>query len=144
MLPPDWGRWHPSQPVAVYADTFVYFWVFWGVLVVLFLILHIIRLISDCLDRCEPLPEPAESIYKPDHSADFKTCSICLEDFVENDKLHWLPCSHVFHADCVDEWIRMHHLQCPVCLTGCVVGGESLTRCMRKSSPSRMAYPAEG
>ena len=99
ILPPYWGH-GPHHMGPLHTDTFVYFWVFWGVLVILFVVLHIIRMISECLERLEPLPEPAESVFKAEHCADdeFRTCSICLEDFVDDDKLHWLPCSHVVCA----------------------------------------------
>jgi hypothetical protein len=45
-------------------------------------------------ERLRPLPEPAESLFKSEHAADFKTCPICLEDFVEGERIHWLPCTH--------------------------------------------------
>eukprot|EP00915_Cephaloidophora_sp_WS-2016_P002976 GHVH01004043.1.p1 GENE.GHVH01004043.1~~GHVH01004043.1.p1 ORF type:complete len:330 (+),score=27.68 GHVH01004043.1:411-1400(+) len=40
-------------------------------------------------------------------------CSICLEDGIEgtDDKLKSLPCMHVFHVRCINEWLTM----CPDC-----------------------------
>uniref|UniRef100_A0A7N2LGX0 RING-type domain-containing protein n=1 Tax=Quercus lobata TaxID=97700 RepID=A0A7N2LGX0_QUELO len=42
-------------------------------------------------------------------------CSICLVDYKETDMLRLLPhCSHLFHQNCIDPWIRLHPT-CPVC-----------------------------
>lgn len=44
-------------------------------------------------------------------------CSICLCDYEEGDILRELPCKegrHVFHAECVDEWL-VQKLSCPIC-----------------------------
>lgn len=44
-------------------------------------------------------------------------CSICLCDYQTDDLLRELPCAvgrHVFHAECVDEWLTQK-LSCPIC-----------------------------
>uniref|UniRef100_A0A803KPC3 RING-type E3 ubiquitin transferase n=1 Tax=Chenopodium quinoa TaxID=63459 RepID=A0A803KPC3_CHEQI len=42
-------------------------------------------------------------------------CAVCLGVFEEEEMLRLLPkCEHVFHADCVDTWLRMH-ATCPSC-----------------------------
>lgn len=30
-------------------------------------------------------------------------CMICLEDFASDSKVRKLRCTHIFHADCIDE-----------------------------------------
>lgn len=30
-------------------------------------------------------------------------CTICLRDFVIDDKVRLIPCSHLFHKMCIDE-----------------------------------------
>lgn len=42
------------------------------------------------------------------------TCSICFEPFNDEDKCRELKCSHLFHLDCVDTWLK-EHITCPVC-----------------------------
>lgn len=43
------------------------------------------------------------------------SCSVCLADYKGTDMLRMLPdCAHVFHAKCVDPWLRMH-ASCPIC-----------------------------
>ncbi|KER27317.1 hypothetical protein T265_05639 [Opisthorchis viverrini] len=32
-------------------------------------------------------------------------CSICLEEFEENDQIVTLPCFHVYHKECVRKWL---------------------------------------
>ncbi|XAR66689.1 hypothetical protein NMG60_11013000 [Bertholletia excelsa] len=42
-------------------------------------------------------------------------CAVCLERFEEGEWCRKLPaCGHVFHADCVDRWLR-RVTNCPVC-----------------------------
>ncbi|KAL9385313.1 hypothetical protein Peur_022323 [Populus x canadensis] len=43
------------------------------------------------------------------------TCVICLSEYNSKETLRMIPeCKHCFHADCVDEWLRMNGT-CPVC-----------------------------
>ncbi|XP_057973296.1 receptor homology region, transmembrane domain- and RING domain-containing protein 2-like [Malania oleifera] len=44
-----------------------------------------------------------------------RTCAICLEDYSMGEKLRILPCSHKFHAFCVDSWLTTWRTFCPVC-----------------------------
>lgn len=42
-------------------------------------------------------------------------CSVCLNDFREDEHLRLLPnCSHAFHLPCIDAWLRSH-VNCPLC-----------------------------
>ncbi|WCJ31942.1 Protein kinase superfamily protein [Euphorbia peplus] len=42
-------------------------------------------------------------------------CSVCLNEFQEDDSLKLLPkCSHAFHIPCIDTWLRSHK-NCPLC-----------------------------
>lgn len=42
-------------------------------------------------------------------------CSVCLSEFEEDEILRVLPkCSHAFHIDCIDTWLRSHK-NCPLC-----------------------------
>lgn len=42
------------------------------------------------------------------------TCSICFDQFNEEDKCRELKCSHMFHQKCIDHWLN-DHITCPVC-----------------------------
>jgi hypothetical protein len=49
-------------------------------------------------------------------------CSICLVDYKETDMIRLLPdCSHLFHLNCVDPWMRLHPT-CPICRNKPVAG----------------------
>lgn len=41
-------------------------------------------------------------------------CVICADDFVVNQKLIHLNCSHFFHEECLTTWLRKRN-QCPIC-----------------------------
>jgi len=43
-----------------------------------------------------------------------KKCIICLNDFEHGDELKFLPCTHRFHALCIDPWLN-DHPTCPNC-----------------------------
>ncbi|KAI7725277.1 hypothetical protein M8C21_026075 [Ambrosia artemisiifolia] len=46
---------------------------------------------------------------------DDKACVICLSDYKAKESLRTIPeCNHYFHADCIDEWLRLN-ATCPVC-----------------------------
>ncbi|ORE00117.1 RHA1A [Hepatospora eriocheir] len=45
-------------------------------------------------------------------------CLICYASFEDSDdKIRKLPCSHYFHAECVDRWIISRNRVCPLCRT---------------------------
>ena len=43
-------------------------------------------------------------------------CSICLDEFKNEDILKKLNCSHIFHKDCLVPWIN-NNKSCPLCRT---------------------------
>lgn len=48
-------------------------------------------------------------------SRDITECVVCLGVFMQGETLRLIPmCGHVFHADCVDVWLRSH-ATCPYC-----------------------------
>ncbi|XP_039055977.1 putative RING-H2 finger protein ATL21A [Hibiscus syriacus] len=43
------------------------------------------------------------------------TCPICLDEYQAKEKLRTIPdCKHYFHADCIDEWLKLN-AACPLC-----------------------------
>ncbi|CAH9099688.1 unnamed protein product [Cuscuta europaea] len=47
-------------------------------------------------------------------SGEDAVCCICLAKYVNNEELRELPCSHFFHKDCVDKWLKINNT-CPLC-----------------------------
>ena len=41
-------------------------------------------------------------------------CSICLGEYEEGEELVKLPCSHIYHDECIRSWTQ-HHIRCPLC-----------------------------
>ena len=47
-------------------------------------------------------------------------CAVCLCEFEDTETLRLIPkCDHVFHPECIDEWLGSH-TTCPVCRTNLV------------------------
>ncbi|KAL1209009.1 E3 ubiquitin-protein ligase MBR2 [Cardamine amara subsp. amara] len=43
-------------------------------------------------------------------------CSICQEEYVDGDEVGTMPCQHMYHVSCVQQWLRMKNW-CPICKT---------------------------
>ncbi|PRQ21342.1 putative transcription factor C2H2 family [Rosa chinensis] len=79
----------------------------------------IINSITVCkYKKCEGLIEGTE-------------CSVCLNEFHEDEMLRLLPkCSHAFHMNCIDTWLRSH-TNCPLCrayITSETLGNSNIVR----------------
>ena len=49
-----------------------------------------------------------------------KVCAVCLCDYDTDCEIRTLVCSHVFHTNCIESWIKSkinHVPKCPVCNT---------------------------
>jgi hypothetical protein len=44
-------------------------------------------------------------------------CIVCLSEFEDGDQIRRLPCNHVFHTRCIDEWLG-RDAHCPLCRHG--------------------------
>ncbi|KAJ4800637.1 E3 ubiquitin-protein ligase [Rhynchospora pubera] len=42
-------------------------------------------------------------------------CCVCLSRLQEGDIIKKLPCRHIFHQDCVDQWLDVCQKTCPLC-----------------------------
>ena len=47
-------------------------------------------------------------------SAEDVICCICLGKYKDDVQLRELPCSHHFHVECVDKWLKIN-ASCPLC-----------------------------
>lgn len=44
-----------------------------------------------------------------------KECNVCIESYKEGDKLTRLPCQHIFHEECIKNWLCNENVKCPIC-----------------------------
>ena len=42
-------------------------------------------------------------------------CSICLDDFKNEEIINKLKCNHIFHRDCLGSWLNDNNDSCPLC-----------------------------
>lgn len=45
----------------------------------------------------------------------YKTCSICIDDYDDDSEIRQLNCNHVFHITCIDPWLLKESYKCPLC-----------------------------
>ncbi|KAJ0974459.1 hypothetical protein J5N97_016424 [Dioscorea zingiberensis] len=51
-----------------------------------------------------------------DCEEDEAVCGVCLSRLEQKDEVRELGnCSHVFHMECIDKWVNIGHLTCPMC-----------------------------
>ena len=48
-----------------------------------------------------------------------RICVICLEPFMDGDRLRVLPCNHSFHVGCIDRWLSGSHSHNECYTSGC-------------------------
>ncbi|KAL7574872.1 hypothetical protein ACA910_010706 [Epithemia clementina (nom. ined.)] len=61
--------------------------------------------------------EADDDANEEDEETDHDMCSICLCKYEQNDDVTWSTnklCRHVFHRDCIAEWLQKKE-ECPVC-----------------------------
>uniref|UniRef100_A0A7C9CPN3 RING-type domain-containing protein n=2 Tax=Opuntia streptacantha TaxID=393608 RepID=A0A7C9CPN3_OPUST len=66
-----------------------------------------------CLCTCKSGPVGDETKDRTISQED-AVCCICLAQYVDDDELRELPCSHLFHSECVDKWLKIN-ASCPLC-----------------------------
>ncbi|KAG2682651.1 hypothetical protein I3760_11G200600 [Carya illinoinensis] len=49
-----------------------------------------------------------------DHANEDPECCICLAKYKDKEELRQLPCAHMFHLKCVDQWLQIISC-CPLC-----------------------------
>ena len=60
-----------------------------------------------------------EGVYNSDFVIE---CIICLENIEKHDNIRTLSCFHMYHTDCIDEWL-VRNPTCPICfqrITECI------------------------
>ncbi|CAF0825560.1 unnamed protein product [Adineta steineri] len=79
--------------------------------------------LSDLLDYSDETPSVGLSnndiehmptmTYRKSKTKDDK-CAICLSEYKNDETVKRLRCEHLFHAECIDPWLKTSS-QCPIC-----------------------------
>ena len=51
--------------------------------------------------------------------SDSISCNICLEELKKDESLVRLNCTHIYHQDCIKEWLTKQSTKCPNCRFCC-------------------------
>jgi len=52
--------------------------------------------------------------FNPKEHTETTDCPVCQEDFNKDEQLNRLECNHLFHKQCLKEWLERHNT-CPMC-----------------------------
>lgn len=70
------------------------------------------------------VPAQHKALPKRDVPFSQPTCPICLDDFTHDETVvRELPCQHIFHPECVDEFLRTSTSLCPICKKSALPAG---------------------
>jgi hypothetical protein len=69
---------------------------------------------SEELKRQEEVKIDIQSKLFVDTEKTFTSCSICSDDYKDEDLVTSLNCNHIFHTNCIEEWGHYNPV-CPVC-----------------------------
>ena len=65
-------------------------------------------------NKKEALIDKIETIEYNIDKATFFQCGICMDSFNEFEKVKRLQCKHIFHIDCMSQWLQTKK-NCPFC-----------------------------
>eukprot|EP00752_Nemacystus_decipiens_P008316 g7433.t2 len=69
------------------------------------------------------------------------SCIICFGDFTSGEELCRLPCFHLYHAKCIDEWFDgANHHCCPLCKTDVIAEVASIPRASGSSNGTTVDF----
>ena len=66
-------------------------------------------------DVLEKIPTSEYSVLESKIKSMNVRCTVCQDDFNDKDTVRVLPCEHIYHLDCIDDWLKEHSYKCPCC-----------------------------
>ena len=97
------------------------------------------RSVSEPIQPASPLTPRSPitpQLTSPPHQKGYSqpVCPICLDDFIHSSTtVRSLPCSHIYHPECIDTFLRENSSLCPVCKAKVLPNGycpETITNAM--------------
>jgi len=67
----------------------------------------------------ESISKLKETVFSEIKEHDGSKCAICRVPYEQDDKIVQLNCEHLFHKDCIVEWLKEYSHICPVCRKDC-------------------------
>ncbi|KAL0588014.1 RING finger protein 11 [Plecturocebus cupreus] len=71
--------------------------------------------IAQRIGLIQHLPKGVDDPGRDGSEEKIRECVICMMDFVYGDPIRFLPCMHIYHLDCIDDWL-MRSFTCPSCM----------------------------
>lgn len=110
-------HWTQECKTCKITDPWLYYtsvtWIYYGMIIIVSPLIAIVLLILLITYIRPKLPvityKKSGDIPKNDAN-----CTICLNDYDENDQIKLLPCKHHFHKECIDDWFNVDDI-CPLC-----------------------------
>ena len=66
-------------------------------------------------EELEKIPSKSFKDLEPNLAERCDKCPVCRDEFRDNDIIRVLNCEHIFHTDCIDNWLTQHSHKCPCC-----------------------------
>ena len=95
-------------------------------------------------DKYNQIKNDIPALFKLDNNkldkikhSDNEQCIICLEDFKINEKCLYLNCLHIFHAQCIIEWLLKHD-NCPICNENYKIDDYKLDTFLKSNSNNKL------
>ncbi|XP_074591066.1 uncharacterized protein LOC141846945 [Curcuma longa] len=72
--------------------------------------------IKDCPPAAKSVVESLPSVFFTEEgiARSIAMCAVCKDEFLVNERLKRLPCSHLYHKECLLPWLAIRN-SCPLC-----------------------------
>jgi len=80
-----------------------------------------VTLTPEALNQLDEITYEEVKEHIPEIDAE-EQCSICLDKLIdkpEDHKYTILPCNHIFHSNCIKEYLKDYDYHCPICKSDC-------------------------
>lgn len=75
-------------------------------------------LFNKCITACKKNKLKCRRLNSADEDKLLNECSICLDQYIKNEKIIELSCTHTYHEKCIKDWMDTTNCNsntCPIC-----------------------------